>query len=144
MASDKPENVEKKRREGWITAALTVEAMAIAADKAESALRLHIDKMAKEDGIIVYKTVFHKSEAVNGPFQGIEKAYSTFCEIELVASNFDNLINITMHYGPSSVEILEPHEIKIDLAQAQNIVNNISELLHRYAAMGAGGIVVRT
>ena len=102
----------------------------------------HINKLSKEKGVFVYKSEFHKTQEVESPIQGIDKAYSTFSEIELLVDSFETLVYITIHYGPSSIEIIKPERIDLKISEAQNIVNNIAEILHRYAAAGIGGIVI--
>lgn len=144
MDHETEQKVEKRLKEGWIKAVLTVEALAVNKDKASSALKGHVEKMAKQPGVYICSQIFHDPEEAASPFKGIDKAYSVFCEIELLAQKFETLVELTMYYGPSSVEIIEPEKINVDMVQAHNILNNISELLHRYAAAGVGGIVVRT
>lgn len=145
MADDKlQEKVKKKIKEGWIRATMMVEAMAVSEDAAKSALEKHIEAMDREDGIIRYKTEWGEMKKLDKPFKNVETAYSYIVEVEFVAKSFEKLVWTTMTFCPSSIEILEPENIKLDMGDAQGILNSISDIIHRFAAMGIGGIIVRT
>ena len=47
-----------------------------------------------------------------------------------------------MNYGPSAIEILEPKNIKLELGEAQNVLAEIANLVHRFAQAGIGGVVI--
>lgn len=78
---------------------------------------------------------------VEKPTEKIDTAYSKTCEIELISRDFDSLVQIVIEYGPSAVELLEPKKLEIGLGDAQGILNRISQMMHRFAAAGFGGIV---
>ena len=48
-----------------------------------------------------------------------------------------------MHYGPSSVEIIEPKMVNLKLGEAQGILNSIGDMLHKFVAAGVGGVVIK-
>lgn len=140
------EKAEKKLREGWIKAWMMIECLAINSDAAKSALENHIKKMGNEKKIIIYKQDFKKMQELEKPLRGknIEKAYSLVVEIELVSENFETLVFLVMNYGPSALEILEPEKLAMNANEAQGILNSVSDMVHRFAAVGAGGVVVQT
>ena len=140
----KEENAKKRVKDGWIRVGMMIEALAVSKDTATSALRKHLEKMEKEKNIIIYKKDFRGIEEVDTPLPNIPKGFSEVVDVELVAENFDKLIYIVMNYGPSAIEILEPKNIKMDLGEAQGILNSIASIIHTYAAMGAGGVLVST
>lgn len=146
MEDKKVEKAEKKMKEGWIKAWMMIECLAINPDAAKSALETHVRKMGNEKKIIIYKQDFKKMQELEKPLRGknIEKAYSLVVEIELVSENFETLVFLVMNYGPSALEILEPENLKMDAGEAQGILNSISDMVHRFAAVGAGGVVVQT
>jgi len=140
------EKAEKKLKEGWIKAWMMIECLAISPDAAKSALEIHIRKMGNEKKIIIYKQDFKKMQELEKPLRGknIEKAYSLVVEIELVSENFETLIFLVMNYAPSALEILEPEKLAMEANEAQGILNSVSDMVHRFAAVGAGGVVVQT
>ena len=145
MAEDKlQEKVKKKMKEGWIRSTMMVEVMATTEDSAKTALEKHISAMDKEEGIIKYKEEFGDMKKVEKPFKNVDVAYSYIVEVEFVAQSFERLVWAVMTFCPSSIEILEPENLKLDMGDAQNVLNSISDIIHRFAAMGIGGVVVRT
>ncbi len=145
VSKDKTEEkVQKKLREGWIKASMIIEALGVTKDAVKSALEMHIRKLKDEKKTVVCSTKFHGTREVEKPFPNVPKAYSMIVDIEIVSETYDQLVYIAMNYGPTSIEILEPEKIKMDMGEAQGILNSISDLVHRFAAQGIGGIVVRT
>lgn len=140
------EKAEKKLKEGWIRTWMMIECLAISPDAAKSALETHIRKMGNEKKIIIYKQDFKEMKELEKPLRGknIEKAYSLVVEIELVSENFETLVFLVMNYGPSALEILEPEKLAMDAGEAQGILNSVSDMVHRFAATGVGGVVVQT
>ena len=49
-----------------------------------------------------------------------------------------------MAYGPSSLEVIEPHKFSVDIGEAQSILTAISSMMHQFASTGAGGLLVST
>ena len=138
------DRVKKKMKEGWIKVGMMIEAMAISKDAAGSALKKHVEKMDNEKDIIIYKKEFKGVEEVEKPLPNIPKGFSQVVDIELVVENFDKLVYLVITYGPAATEIIEPENIKIGMGEAQGILNTLAALIHRFAALGAGGMIVST
>lgn len=136
------EQVEKRIKEGWIRSVMMIEVMAISKDSAKKSLESHVKKMEMEEGALVSFKEFKKIDELLNPFPNVKKAYSYVVELEVFAINFDRLVSLVINYGPSSVEIISPDKISIDMGEGQGIVNTISEMIHRFAATGLGGIMV--
>jgi len=98
--------------------------------------------MGREDGVVISKKDFKKCEKVPNPFKKDQKAFSKVVEVELVVRRFENLVFIVMNYAPSSIEILEPTELKVPVGEAQSTLNAISELIHRFTSASAGLITI--
>lgn len=129
-------------KDGWIRATALIEALAIDEKTASGALKKHIDKLGKEPQIILYKRDFQKAHKVENPFPNIKEGYSSVVEVEFASKNFEGLVWIAMHYGPTSLEILEPRVLKVDIGEAQGILVSVAEMVHRFVAAGIGGVVV--
>ena len=136
------EQVKKKIKDGWIKSWMMIEVLAVNKKAAEESLKGHLDKMKKENKTLVIKEDYKGAQEVDKPMPDIEKGFSQVVEIELLTENYEKLMFLTMNYGPSALEILEPDNIKMDLGEAQGILNSISEMIHRFAAAGVGGVVI--
>jgi len=141
MSADIKEKVEKRLKEGWIKTWMMIEAMAISPDAAKSALDKHVEKMEREEGTLLYNKTFGDVKRVEEPLPNVAVGYSYVVEFEFLVSDYDRLLTIVMNYGPSSVEILEPGEIKMTLDQAQGALNSISAMMHKFASQ-AGGVII--
>jgi ribosome-interacting GTPase 1 len=144
MEKKTEEQVRKRMKEGWIKTSMMVEAMAISKDAVESALKKHVERMEKEKCLLVYRKEFQETSEVEKPLPNIPKGFSQVVEIEALAENFDRLVYVVLNYAPSSIEILEPKRVDIDIGQAQGILNTIAIMIHRFAASGGGGMIVST
>lgn len=138
------EKVNKKLKEGWIKSTMMIEVLAVTEEAAKESLEKHISRMEKEEKAIIYKKNFKKIDKVKNPIPRIKEAYSNVVELELLTQNYDKLVYMVMTYVPSSVEILEPGHIKMDMGEAQGVLNSIAELIHKFAAAGIGGVIIGT
>ncbi len=143
MVQDIDKEVKKKLKDGWIKAAMYFEVLSLDKDFSKESLELHIKKIEGMDNVMVYKKDFSEPKEVKSPANPQKVAYSNIVAVELVTASYDTLFQITVNYGPSSVEIIEPQTIKLDLWQAQGVLNSVSEMLHRFAAQRGGGIILQ-
>lgn len=137
------ELVKKRIMNGWIRSSMMIEVLAATKDAAESSLKKHVENLEKEKIALVYKKNFKGIKPAQHPYDKTKKAYSNLVELELLTPRFENLLVIVMNYGPSSVEILEPEKIEMGIGEAQNVLNSVSELLHKFAASGIGGVLIK-
>jgi len=135
------EEANEKVRDGWFKSWLIFEALAVNENVARDALESLVNKLDKDSRVKIYKKSFGETKKVEKPIQNVEVGYSVTCEVNLISKKFDNLAQIAIEYGPSAIEILEPSKFDLDVGEAQSILNSISEMMHRLAAAGAGGIV---
>ncbi len=135
------EQIEQKLKQGWIQAEMMFEVLAITEAAAKEALQNHIGKM-ESSGIGMIKKDFSSLEKVEKPIQGIESGFSQVCETEMLVKNLETLLHIVMEFGPASVEILKPERYQLNVGEAQNILNIVAEMMHRFAVAGLGGIVI--
>lgn len=138
------ERVEKRLKEGWIKSWMMIEVLAITKEATKSSLKKHVNSMEKEDKTILYKKDFKEIKKVEKPMKNIKVAYSYIVELELIAENLDKLVYLVMNYAPTAIEILEPDKLTIDAGEAQGILTSIADIIHKFASMGIGGVVIRT
>ena len=136
------ERTEKLRKDKWIEASMMIEAIAIAKDVVEASLREHVEKLGSVRDAYVFEKTFHEALEVEKPLKNIEKAYSQIVEVKFFARNVYSLLTIIILYGPSSIEILNPHNVTTPIDELQQISNATADLIHQFAAAGAGGIVL--
>lgn len=139
------ENMIKKRlKEGWIKAWFAIEVLAITKDAAESSLEKHVEKISNEKDVHIYSKEFKDTEEVPNPFKKEGTAYSRVVEVELLVSRFEHLVYIVMNYAPTSIEILEPTELKIKLPEAQLILNSVAEMIHSFVISQRNAVTIDT
>ena len=114
-----------------ITAVLVIELLGRPAEHIASALEQLIEKLGKEPEIQIVKNKIYppkESEKTKGIF-------FTFAEIEIKVKNLSRLAEICFVYMPSSVEIIQPYELKIQLNDANALLNLLVGRLHNYDAI---------
>lgn len=142
---EKPGKEEAKRlKEGWIKSKMIIEVLAISESASELALQKHVEKMGEEDNSLITGTKYHETQDIDNPAPDVEKAYSKIVDVDMLTRDFDTLVRVVMSYGPSSVEIVEPEKIKMDMGEAQAILNSLSEIIHKFAQAGIGGVMIGT
>lgn len=132
----------KKVKEGWIRSTMMIEVLAITKEAAKSALEKHVKKMEAIKTSHIYKKEFKDFLEVKNPFPNVDKAFSYVVELELVSKDFESLLFLVLNFAPSSVEILEPKDLKLDIGQAQSILVTVAEMMHRFARAGLGGVII--
>ncbi|MBI4176592.1 MAG: hypothetical protein HY518_05280 [Candidatus Aenigmarchaeota archaeon] len=122
---------------------MMIESLAVNEEAAKSSLEKHVQLMEREEKIIIYRKLFKEIQKVEKPLPNIESAFSHVVEIEMVSQDFETLTYMVMNYAPSATEILEPNLVKMDVGEAQGILNSLAEMMHKFAAAGVGGVVVK-
>jgi len=138
------EQADVKVREGWLRIWAGFESMAIVQETATVALAELIEKLDEDPRVKVYKKDFSEPQRIEKLVKGFDEAFSQAVKVEFVVKNLDELVDVVIEYGPSSLEILEPKEIKLNTAEAQSVINSIAAMMHRFAEAGLGGAVFVT
>lgn len=58
--------------------------------------------------------------------------FSCFAEADFETENFSRMTDTMFDFMPSSVEIIEPARVTLDMHEATALLNNLSGRLHRY------------
>lgn len=138
------DHVEKKVNDGWIHARMIIEVLAISKEAAESALEKHVQGLRQEKRTRIIKEQFHDSVKVQNPNPNLSEGWSQIVEIEYIAQDFDELVYVVMNYAPSSIELIAPSELNISIGEAQGFLTSLAGMIHKFASMGIGGVVVRS
>lgn len=97
----------------------------------EEALKKEMEVLERKLKAESYKLLrFEKSEIVKD-----EENYSMFINVDFSVPDFSDTIYLIIQYGPSSVELLEPHEVKLELSQAQEVLNEVASAVHYYVSL---------
>lgn len=142
MAENVEETAKKRIKDGWIKAWAAIEVLALTKEAAESSLKKHVEQMKKENDALIYKEEYKDVEEVSHPFDKSKKAFSMVVELEFAARRYETLVYLILNYAPSSVEILEPSTLKMDMGEGQNILNSLSELVHNLIASKQGAVAI--
>lgn len=136
------EEVKKRKKENWIEVWFAIEALAVDKKIVESALKKHVEKLSKAMDTFIYEKKFSDIKKVENPMKDVKEGYSQVVEVKLFVKNLFSLISITLLYGPSSIEILGPKNKEIKLDEIQSICNILAGIVHQFASVGVGGIVI--
>jgi len=61
-----------------------------------------------------------------------EEMFTAFAECDFESPSFARLSETMFDFMPSSVEVIEPSNIKMEMSEATDLLNNISGRMHRY------------
>lgn len=136
------EILQEKLDKGWLHVKMFFEVLGASEDVTKKALEDHMEKLGKMDDMKIIECKISDSEKVENPTETIKEAYSQIAEVEIVINNLENLLLTVMFFGPSSIEVLAPKEVRVGFNSVQSIANAVAEMMHRYAAEGVGGIVI--
>jgi len=134
--------IKEKIEKGWLHCKAWFDVLAITKEAAEESLKQHIEKLKKLDNFILLSERYEETIEQERPLPRIERAFSKACEVEFLVKDLETLLQVTMFFGPSALEVLEPLEIKVKASSIQSIMNSVADLLHRFAAQGVGGVVI--
>lgn len=120
---------------------MIVEMMGKPAEHLKKAIEKHVGVLYKVDDIEVDRIEISEpkefvqekdKEKKGGADEGEEKMFTTFAECEFEIPSLARLTETMFDFMPSSVEVLEPSNVKMDSFEATNLMNNISGRMHRY------------
>ncbi len=146
MVNKEFENEKELLDKGWIKLWVMFDVQSNDEDFAKKELEKHVAKMKKEESVLVKKENFGDVATVDAPpaFKqaGIEKMYSCLYEAILFIRDFEALVNFTITYAPTAIEVLAPEKITVKQAELQNAVVSISDMMHKFAQSGLGGVII--
>ena len=62
----------------------------------------------------------------------IKKFWGTFAEIDMEVNGVVNLIGFCFDFMPSSIEILEPNNLSMEIQEIGDLLNDLLARLHKY------------
>ncbi len=136
------EEIKDRVSNGWIRSRMTFEVMAADSKTTSDALAEHIVKFKKVPDNEVISEKYEDVIEVLPPPRDIEQAFSQVVEVEVLSHSIESMLLAVVSFGPSSIEVLEPKEMIVKYGTVQTVMNTASDLMHRFAAQGIGGIVI--
>jgi len=118
MAEDK-EEIQK------IKANVVIEILGKPKEHVEDALKTYLEKIKADDNDISVT-----DEKVHEALEQDKGFFSTFAELEIVSEDITSLIGFCFDYMPSSVEIIEPEEMRMSQRELTNTINDLQAKLH--------------
>ena len=136
------EEIKEKLNRGWIKSRMWFEVMASEKETAEKTLKDHVAGMKKLKNTYILNQKFEEATEVKNPPRDLKQAFSKVAEVEFLSKDIESMLFAVIYFGPSGVEILEPKKLNVGIETIQAIMNSVADVMHRFAAGGAGGIVV--
>lgn len=119
-------NIKEKLREGYIKAIIIIEILGRPPEHVSQTLEAITKVMKKDKNVILLDKKIYEPKKIQN-----SELYSSFVEVELLAKGLVELFGICFDYMPSSIEIIEPIELKFGLADANSLINDLASRLHQ-------------
>jgi hypothetical protein len=127
-------NVKEKFEKGWLDVIAIIEIAGKPASHIKEVLEKLLEDFAKGKGIkLIYKKVHDVKER-----EEAKEVFSTFAELEFLAENLSKVLEFVVDYTPSSIEIVAPKDLALNINDANNVLNDIAEKIHRYESYVKG------
>ena len=121
---------------------MVFEAVAATEKAVEGSLEDHLEKISNEPEADIIESTIEEVEKVEKPHPDIDEGFSQVAETVIEASSFDEAIALTVNYGPTYVQMEEPDVYDLSLKEGQEALQNVADIMRRYAEMGAGGMLI--
>ncbi|MCX6777719.1 MAG: hypothetical protein NT157_02430 [Candidatus Micrarchaeota archaeon] len=117
---------EKILKNGGVLSLVYFDVHAKSEEVVKSTLVDLIARLLKEPGVVYAVGEIKETIESDGTF-------STSSEVKVLTGDFASLSRLSARYSPIAVEILEPHEVRLTLGEAQNLLLSISETSQEFA-----------
>ncbi len=94
----------------------------------KEALSQHIGILNQVNDIEVHSIKLSEPKEI----EGHRDMFTCFAEADFETPNFGRLAETMFDFMPSSVEVIEPGKVTMDMVEATALLNNISGRMHRY------------
>ena len=118
------------------------EAVAASKEAVEGSLDEHLEKLGNEPDADIVETTLEEVENVENPHPDLEEGYSQVAEVEVKASSFEEAIALVINYGPTYIQLESPDTYELSLKEGQETLQDVADIMRRYAKMGVGGMLV--
>ena len=121
-------NVKEKLEKGYVQFKAISEIAGKPKEHVEKAIKDYVERIKQNDEIIIIKEEIAETKELEEENKGL---FSTFAELELMVPDVTKLFGFCFDYMPSSVDIIEPVELKISGRFTSHIANDLQAKLHK-------------
>lgn len=118
------------------------EAVAASEDAVKGSLEDHIEKLSNEPEAEVVEETVEEIEKVENPHESLDEGFSQVAEVVVEASSFEEAIALVINYGPTYIQLESPDHYEMSLKEGHETLQNVADIMRRYAEMGVGGMLV--
>jgi len=116
-----------------VRAIMIVEMAGRPAEHLSAALEKHIGVLNEVTDIEVHSIKLSKPNEIEMKTENVgDKMWTAFAEADFECKSFSRLSDTMFDFMPSSVEVIEPSKVTLDMNEATSLLNNISGRMHRY------------
>lgn len=126
---------KEKIMKGWLHTHLIFEVLGRPKEHILEVLDLLIKRLGETKNVEILKSKIHEAKVVKSQEQTqnrVQELYSSFAEVEVVIKDLAKLIEVIFDYMPSSIEIVSPKDLKLELSDANALLNDLATRLHSY------------
>ena len=98
------------------------------AEHLKAALSQHIGVLNQVNDIEVHSIKLSEPKEI----EGHKEMFTCFAEADFETKTFGRLAETMFDFMPSSVEVIEPAKVTMDMNESTALLNNISGRMHRY------------
>jgi len=121
---------------------MVFEAVAATEDGVKGSLEDHLERLNNEPNTEIQESNIDSIEKVEKPHPDIEEGYSQVAETIVKTESFEEAISLTLNYGPTYIQIEEPEYYELSLKEGQETLQDVADIMRKYAEMGLGGMLV--
>jgi len=121
---------------------MVFEAIAATEEAVEDSLDEHLEKLESESEVEITESNIDEVSKVENPHPDLDEGFAQVAECKLDVDTFRKCIQITFDYGPTYVQVEGPEKYEMDLKEGQESLQQVADVIHKYAEMGVGGILV--
>ncbi|MBI2035046.1 MAG: hypothetical protein HYT11_04905 [Candidatus Levybacteria bacterium] len=110
--------------------------------KSDAAEESRLKKVRKSKDTIILTEKYEDAQEISPPPGELKQAFSQAAQFEVLTRNIEVLLYLVIFFAPSAIEVLEPSKMTVGPETIQIIMNSVADMIHRFAAQGAGGMVV--
>lgn len=110
-----------------ISARITVEVLGSPKEHVEKTLNNVLEKIKGEENIKVTKVEDYECKQMDN------KLWSTFADLEFETKELKRVLDLCLDYMPSTVEILDPAGMELDMNDLSNVLNDMLTKLHKFS-----------
>lgn len=121
---------------------MVFEAVAATEEGVEDSLDDHLEKLETESDVEIVESNVDDVSKVQDPHPDLDEGFSQVAECRLEIDSFRKCVQVTFDYGPTYVQMEGPEDYVMELKEGQETLQQVADVMHKYAQMGVGGVLV--